>query len=397
MSVMAAGVPWNWETFPAVSRCAGAARERHRFRRAAAAQPAARLCDGRARREPRTADRAGPRRDAPAHAPKPSGRCARRHDLAQLCAPLPRRPLGAFGPRPRTRNCWRWPQGLRDAGTGVFQMVPSYDIDRDRASSSCCARIAETSGRPVSFTFMQTPHAPGDWKQTLQRPRGGEARRPADPRPGHPAPDRRAARSRALATTRSRSTRATARSSTCRSSRRSRACAIPSSAGACSREQPEDPQPVLHLHRLRSRGDVRAGRSAQLQPARRGQHRGAARARSAVDPRELIYDALLERDGHAILYRPIGNIEGERFESSRPQPARHARYDPRAGRRRRALQHDLRRGLHDLFADLLGARRGGGSRSTLPRAVSKLPPSRRGRSGLDDRGCCSPATRPTST
>ena len=43
----------------------------------------------------------------------------------------------------------------------------------------------------------------------------------------------------------------------------------------------------------------------------------AARARSAgVDPLELIYDTLLERDGREILYRPMGNAEGERFESA---------------------------------------------------------------------------------
>ena len=31
---------------------------------------------------------------------------------------------------------------------------------------------------------------------------------------------------------------------------------------------------------------------------------------------EVIYDALLQRDGHEILYRPLGNIGGHRFQSS---------------------------------------------------------------------------------
>jgi N-acyl-D-aspartate/D-glutamate deacylase len=43
----------------------------------------------------------------------------------------------------------------------------------------------------------------------------------------------------------------------------------------------------------------------------------AARARRlGIAPKELIYDSLLERDGHEILYRPMGNMEGERFETS---------------------------------------------------------------------------------
>ena len=43
----------------------------------------------------------------------------------------------------------------------------------------------------------------------------------------------------------------------------------------------------------------------------------ASRARAmGVDPRQLIYDALLQRDGHEILYRPMGNAEGVKFESS---------------------------------------------------------------------------------
>jgi len=42
----------------------------------------------------------------------------------------------------------------------------------------------------------------------------------------------------------------------------------------------------------------------------------AAEARRiGVSPAALIYDALLRRDGHEVLYRPMGNDEGERFQS----------------------------------------------------------------------------------
>ncbi|HEX8055022.1 MAG TPA: amidohydrolase family protein, partial [Novosphingobium sp.] len=43
----------------------------------------------------------------------------------------------------------------------------------------------------------------------------------------------------------------------------------------------------------------------------------AARARRAgLDPREVIYDALLEDEGRAVLYRPSANRIGERFEGA---------------------------------------------------------------------------------
>jgi N-acyl-D-aspartate/D-glutamate deacylase len=43
----------------------------------------------------------------------------------------------------------------------------------------------------------------------------------------------------------------------------------------------------------------------------------AAQARQqGLDPREFIYDALLRREGHEILYRPMGNSGGERYEAA---------------------------------------------------------------------------------
>jgi N-acyl-D-amino-acid deacylase len=34
-----------------------------------------------------------------------------------------------------------------------------------------------------------------------------------------------------------------------------------------------------------------------------------------IEPRDLIYDTLLQNNGHEIIYRPMGNLGGERFES----------------------------------------------------------------------------------
>ena len=203
--------------------------------------------------------------------------------------------------------------GLHDAGKGVFQMVPSYDITA-RQRFDLLREIATTSGRPVSFTFMQTPQNPGDWREILDdleqaNKEGLEIRGQVIPRPTggllglelslHPFSlnpsfreiehlplDQKVVRMR-----------------------------DPEFRRRLIAESPEDPQPffkyiVSDLDALFVLGDP-----PNYNP--RAQDSIAARARAqGVDPRELIYDALLQRDGHEVLYRPMGNAEGEKFESS---------------------------------------------------------------------------------
>ena len=44
---------------------------------------------------------------------------------------------------------------------------------------------------------------------------------------------------------------------------------------------------------------------------------GAMARAQGRDPNEIIYDILLEKDGHEILYRPMGNIdETPKFEGA---------------------------------------------------------------------------------
>ena len=56
--------------------------------------------------------------------------------------------------------------GLADAGAGVFQLVPDTSQPAE-VQLDLLRRIAERSGRPVSFTFMQTPGYPGQWRTIL--------------------------------------------------------------------------------------------------------------------------------------------------------------------------------------------------------------------------------------
>ena len=44
---------------------------------------------------------------------------------------------------------------------------------------------------------------------------------------------------------------------------------------------------------------------------------GARAAAMGVDPKELVYDLLLERDGHEMLYYPAGNYSGFNLDAAR--------------------------------------------------------------------------------
>ena len=52
--------------------------------------------------------------------------------------------------------------GLRAAGAGVLQLVT--DLDDPVADFAMMRRMAEQSGRPLSFTLLERPAAPGNWR-----------------------------------------------------------------------------------------------------------------------------------------------------------------------------------------------------------------------------------------
>lgn len=204
-------------------------------------------------------------------------------------------------------------EGLRDAGKGVFQMVPSYDVTAAERMN-LLRDIAETSGRPVSFTFMQTPKGPEDWQEMLNgldtaNKEGLEIRGQVIPRPTgallglelsmHPFsfnPSFRAIEHLPL-------------------EEKVAKMRDPDFRKRLISEVASDPQDffIFVISDLDSLFVLGNPPNYNPHPA----ESIAARAKAmGVDPKELIYDALLQRDGHEVLYRPLGNSEGERFESS---------------------------------------------------------------------------------
>lgn len=219
-------------------------------------------------------------------------------------------------------------QGLRDAGKGVFQMVPSYDVTAAERMD-LLDDIARTSGRPVSFTFMQTPVGEGDWQEMVSRlerskEQGLEVRGQIIPRPTgallglelsmHPFsfnPSFREIEHLPL-------------------EEKVERMRDPAFRKKLIAEDPTDPQAffVYVISDLDSMFVL--GNPPNYNP--RSDESIGARARAmGVDPRELIYDALLQRDGREVLYRPLGNSEGDKFESSGRNLVRNDRTFPALG------------------------------------------------------------------
>ncbi len=204
--------------------------------------------------------------------------------------------------------------GLKDAGTGVFQLVPNYNMGAEQ-QFTLLRQIAETSGRPVSFTFMQVPHRPADWRQTMadlhQAKREGlNIRGQVIPRPTggmlglelslHPFalhPSFKAIADLPLA-------------------EKVKAMRDPAMRARLLSEQPEDPHEFF-LYVVNEKEMLFVlGDPPNYNPSPEDSV-GAIARREGRDVMDVIYDVLLQREGHEILYRPMGNVDGEpRFESS---------------------------------------------------------------------------------
>ena len=310
--VMAEGIPWNWETFPDYLDALAQRRADIDFAAQLPHSPLRVYVMGTrgAELEPPTDDDLAQMRRLTAEAIR-----AGAIGVSTSRAFVHRFRDGRLAPSVPTEDneILTLADGLRDAGAGVFQLVPNASLSPDE-QFALTRQIAQRSGRPVSFTFMQTPYTEGGWRTTLKHlaeahREGLEIRGQVLPRPAgalmglelsvHPFslnPSFRAIADLPLA-------------------EKVAAMRDPELRRRLIDERPDDPNSffryVVNEHeRLFVLGDPPNYNPEASESI-------AARARAAgQDPRELIYDALLARGGKEVLYRPLGNMEGERFESS---------------------------------------------------------------------------------
>jgi len=203
--------------------------------------------------------------------------------------------------------------GLRDAGTGVFQVIPSTDkpsADEWRVLET----LNETSGRPVNFSLFTGSAVKGGSQVLLDglakaEQEGRRIKGQYFPRPigmlfgvdlsYHPFslnPSYKAIEHLPLEEKVAR-------------------MRDPDFRAQLIAEQPEDPNPfflwvVQQTHLLFPLGDP-----PNYNPAPEDSIKARA-ATLQVSERELMYDELLRQNGRAILYCPMGNTENNRFDAA---------------------------------------------------------------------------------
>jgi N-acyl-D-aspartate/D-glutamate deacylase len=309
--VMATGVPWNWESFPQYldaldSRAADidfAAQLPHSPLRVYV------MGERGAELEPPTAEDLAEMRRLTAEAVR-----AGAVGVSTSRTWAHRFKSGKLAPSVSTEDeeILTLADGLRDAGAGVFQLVPDSELPPDE-QVSLLRRIAERSGRPVSFSYIQSPNHPGAWRDILHgmeatRHDGHAVRGQIMPRPTgallalelsfHPFslnPSFRPLADLPLA-------------------EKVAALRRPEVRARLLSEAPEGSNPFFRYVVGEHRNIFVLGDPPNYHPTQ--EQSIAARAlRQGREPLEVIYDVLLERDGREILYRPMGNTEDERFES----------------------------------------------------------------------------------
>ena len=317
--VMAAGVPWNWETFPEYLDALDQRRADIDFAAQLPHNPLRVYVMGErgAACEPPTDDDLAEMRRLTAEAVRAGAiGVSTTHNIAHRFRD------GRLVPSVATeeQEILALARGLADAGTGVFEILG----DSRRAPKDQMAllrHIAEVSGRPVSFTLVQTADRPGAWRDMLAEIEAANAeglaiRGQVIPRPVgilvgldlslhpfafHP------------------SFRAIAQLPLAEKVRRMR---DPDMRRRLLAETSDDPHPFFKTVVDDTEWLFPLGNPPNYHPAREDSIAGRARA-GGRDPRDVIYDALLEDEGRAVLYRPSANREGERFESAGAHLLRH--------------------------------------------------------------------------
>jgi N-acyl-D-aspartate/D-glutamate deacylase len=199
-------------------------------------------------------------------------------------------------------------RGLRDAGKGVFQVVADFfDLESEFA---LLRRIAEENRRPLSFSLMQNDRCPADWRRLLELTeaaardgvlmRAQVASRPVGLLMGlegsvHPflgCPS-------------------FAEIATLPLAERVKRMQDPALRARLIAERDAQPANLFSLEKLFALGDP-----PNYEP--RADESIAARARAkGVAPTELLYDSLLARDGHELLYAPVMNYHAFDMEACR--------------------------------------------------------------------------------
>jgi N-acyl-D-aspartate/D-glutamate deacylase len=207
-------------------------------------------------------------------------------------------------------------QGLRDAGTGVFQMIPRV-MGPAKDEFRLMRHVAEAAQRPLSFSLLQMPAGdPGEWRAhldalTAANAGGGvEMRAQVAPRPVgmlygldlsfHPFvfhPSFRAIADLPL-------------------SEKVKAMRDPAMRAKLLAEAPEDSNPVSVKTAEAFKFAYPMGREPNYEPDIADRIDNRAKA-LGITPEAYAYDLLLKDEGRALLYQPGANYRDGNLDAVR--------------------------------------------------------------------------------
>ena len=194
--------------------------------------------------------------------------------------------------------------GMRDAGSGMLEIVSEWAPDHN-AEFAMVRRVVEACGRPAVFTLTQRHARPEVWRDLLRH--ADEAARDGVPLRPVVAP-----RAIGVLLGLTGSQNPFSGTATYKSiahlplDERVRRMRDPDIRAKILSEDPRKGSTFPLFHRLQFEQMFRFGNPPNYQP-RREDSLAAIAAREGRTPQEVVYDALLEDDGNAFVYTPLGN------------------------------------------------------------------------------------------
>jgi len=309
--VMAEGLPWNWETFPEYLDALAVRRTDIDFAAQLPHSPLRVYVMGErgAALEPPTDDDLAAMRRLTTEAVKAG---AIGVSTSRTLAHRFRDGRPAPSTRTEEDELMNLADGLRDAGKGVFQLIPDFARPAE-GEMALIERLQTRSGRPVSFTLVQNDNVEGGWRTYLQ----GIHRAVADGRPvrGQVFP-----RPIGMLFGLSLSLHPFALNPSYKKiadlplEERVRIMRDPAFRRALLAEQAEDTNDQLVYIAGLTDWLFPLGDPPNYTPLTSDSIRARAEL-MGVDARELLYDELLKDEGRAIIYCPRGNMDEGRLDS----------------------------------------------------------------------------------
>ena len=243
--------------------------------------------------------------------------------------------------------------GMKDAGRGVIEFISDFNTPSPESEFEMIERLLAASGRPFSVSLAQAHSRPEGWRRLLGLveglvAKGHAAKAQVAPRPIGVLQGLQASRTPF---------------SMCRSYKDIQNKSVGERLAIM--RDPAFRAKLLEEAHEPLRSDMAArltdydrmfplGDPPDYEPAQESSL-GARARREGRDPREVVYDYLIEGEGKNFIFAPFANyrrLQSRLLQRDDAEPA-HA---DRAGRRRRACRPDLRRLVPDLSPVALGPR-----------------------------------------